>query len=48
MAWDVLSGVSKMAWDVLSNSLTLAIDSYLPTYKLRQVYIHTSTTHIIS
>ena len=28
--------------------ITLAMNSYLPTYKLRQVHIHTSTTHIIS
>ena len=28
-----------------TNSITLAMNSYLPTYKLRQVYIHTSTTH---
>ena len=32
----------------IQNSITLAMNSYLPTYKLRQVYIHTSTTHIIS
>ena len=31
-----------------TNSITLAMSSYLPTYKLRQVYMHTSTTHIIS
>ena len=32
----------------IQNSITLAMNSYLPTYKLRQVYIHISTTHIIS
>ena len=32
----------------IQNSITLAMNSYLPIYKLRQVYIHTSTTHIIS
>ena len=32
----------------IQNSITLAMNSYIPTYKLRQVYIHASTTHIIS